>query len=536
MGRKKITIQKIEQKKDRLITFCKRRLGLLKKAAEISILCDVHVFLAFTDLSGSVFQFDSFRDSETTDRRRDMETTLEKIKTGNFVTYNLGQYPFDELKQQQPIHGDSEREEGFKASSDFGYPRAVGGQEGTSEAAQIRYHNPTSISQIKSSLDRVLITSSDHHCTTKFKDEFRQQSNGADQRDFSDELSPSDSATPKLQLFGDAVFPEPMRQDKYLKKVALMNASLENCRTEQALWSFIQSKGEEHEPLQIDGERLKRIRGRLRREFLLQCSRFKISQTRNDQDINELVILFYFIDRYLDLTLNGSSFEQGSYASRILGICSGSVMQALAGNFSFEEALGQEAKGRTKVLAEYFLRRFLDPSFHQFSPPNYMLVNCLCHSIMGYLQSVNLFLSLNGSRSLGSTNFTVDQEQLDHIGHLLDLTLRLFLSKDASSKEHLQTSSHPDFLRHQPDRRPEPSQQPKRDTNCSSCTHHSHPPVPTESGRTSQPPKEPAQASSQSQEQVSGGARIFSGAAAVFGSQKAPPRPQDQQTKIEPDK
>ena len=41
MGRKKILIEPIKDKRLRYITFNKRKAGLLKKAAELSQLCDV---------------------------------------------------------------------------------------------------------------------------------------------------------------------------------------------------------------------------------------------------------------------------------------------------------------------------------------------------------------------------------------------------------------------------------------------------------------------------------------------------------------
>lgn len=43
MGRKKIKIEKITQHKNRQVTFSKRRVGLMKKAMELSILCDCEI-------------------------------------------------------------------------------------------------------------------------------------------------------------------------------------------------------------------------------------------------------------------------------------------------------------------------------------------------------------------------------------------------------------------------------------------------------------------------------------------------------------
>ena len=57
MGRKKITITPIIDEKARNITFNKRKNGLLKKAAELSLLCHLKLFIAFTDLNGNLINF-----------------------------------------------------------------------------------------------------------------------------------------------------------------------------------------------------------------------------------------------------------------------------------------------------------------------------------------------------------------------------------------------------------------------------------------------------------------------------------------------
>jgi hypothetical protein len=48
MGRKKIKIKRIDDDKKRVVTFNKRKNGLLKKAYELAMLCDVHVALLVT--------------------------------------------------------------------------------------------------------------------------------------------------------------------------------------------------------------------------------------------------------------------------------------------------------------------------------------------------------------------------------------------------------------------------------------------------------------------------------------------------------
>ena len=57
MGRVKLQIKKIENTTNRQVTFSKRRNGLIKKAYELSVLCDVDVALIMFSPSGRVSLF-----------------------------------------------------------------------------------------------------------------------------------------------------------------------------------------------------------------------------------------------------------------------------------------------------------------------------------------------------------------------------------------------------------------------------------------------------------------------------------------------
>nr|XP_009795053.1 PREDICTED: agamous-like MADS-box protein AGL27 isoform X2 [Nicotiana sylvestris]XP_016435773.1 PREDICTED: agamous-like MADS-box protein AGL27 isoform X2 [Nicotiana tabacum] len=59
MGRKKVEIKRIEDKSSRQVTFSKRRKGLLKKAKELSILCDADVAVVVFSNRGRLYDFSS---------------------------------------------------------------------------------------------------------------------------------------------------------------------------------------------------------------------------------------------------------------------------------------------------------------------------------------------------------------------------------------------------------------------------------------------------------------------------------------------
>ncbi|TKY59914.1 Agamous MADS-box protein AGL31 [Spatholobus suberectus] len=56
MGKKKVEMKRIENKSTRQITFSKRRSGLMKKARELSILCDAKVALVVFSSTGKLFE------------------------------------------------------------------------------------------------------------------------------------------------------------------------------------------------------------------------------------------------------------------------------------------------------------------------------------------------------------------------------------------------------------------------------------------------------------------------------------------------
>ncbi|RDX94060.1 MADS-box transcription factor 6 [Mucuna pruriens] len=59
MGRGRVVLERIENKINRQVTFSKRRSGLLKKAFELSVLCDAEVGLIIFSSRGKLFQYSS---------------------------------------------------------------------------------------------------------------------------------------------------------------------------------------------------------------------------------------------------------------------------------------------------------------------------------------------------------------------------------------------------------------------------------------------------------------------------------------------
>ncbi|KAK6123952.1 hypothetical protein DH2020_042297 [Rehmannia glutinosa] len=74
-GRGKIEIKRIENTTNRQVTFCKRRNGLLKKAYELSVLCDAEVALIVFSTRGRLY---------------DVKATIERYKKASSDSTNNG--------------------------------------------------------------------------------------------------------------------------------------------------------------------------------------------------------------------------------------------------------------------------------------------------------------------------------------------------------------------------------------------------------------------------------------------------------------
>ncbi|XP_057764226.1 floral homeotic protein AGAMOUS-like isoform X3 [Salvia miltiorrhiza] len=79
-GRGKIAIKRIENTTNRQVTFCKRRNGLLKKAYELSVLCDAEVALVVFSTRGRLYEY----------ANNSVKATIERYKKASSDSSNHG--------------------------------------------------------------------------------------------------------------------------------------------------------------------------------------------------------------------------------------------------------------------------------------------------------------------------------------------------------------------------------------------------------------------------------------------------------------
>ncbi|XP_057469980.1 agamous-like MADS-box protein MADS1 isoform X2 [Actinidia eriantha] len=96
MGRGKIEIKRIENTTNRQVTFCKRRNGLLKKAYELSVLCDAEVALIVFSTRGRLYDVRS-----TIDRYK--KACSDVLNTGSVSESNTQFYQQESNKLRRQI-------------------------------------------------------------------------------------------------------------------------------------------------------------------------------------------------------------------------------------------------------------------------------------------------------------------------------------------------------------------------------------------------------------------------------------------------
>nr|ADD25203.1 AG1-1 [Nymphaea odorata] len=101
MGRGKVEIKRIENTTNRQVTFCKRRSGLLKKAYELSVLCDAEVALIVFSSRGRLYEYANNSVRGTIERYK--KAYAESSSSGAVAETNAQYYQHEAHKLRQQI-------------------------------------------------------------------------------------------------------------------------------------------------------------------------------------------------------------------------------------------------------------------------------------------------------------------------------------------------------------------------------------------------------------------------------------------------
>nr|AOC50669.1 AGAMOUS [Bocconia frutescens] len=109
MGRGKIEIKRIENTTNRQVTFCKRRNGLLKKAYELSVLCDAEVALIVFSNRGRLYEYANNSVKSTIDRYKKTCQDPSNSQCATEANTQFYQQEASKLRQQIGILQNSNR-------------------------------------------------------------------------------------------------------------------------------------------------------------------------------------------------------------------------------------------------------------------------------------------------------------------------------------------------------------------------------------------------------------------------------------------
>nr|AER30448.1 AGAMOUS4 [Passiflora edulis] len=101
LGRGKVEIKRIENTTNRQVTFSKRRNGLLKKAYELSVLCDAEVALIVFSTRGRLYEYSNSSVKSTIERYK--KASADTNTTGSVSEANAQFYQQEAAKLRQQI-------------------------------------------------------------------------------------------------------------------------------------------------------------------------------------------------------------------------------------------------------------------------------------------------------------------------------------------------------------------------------------------------------------------------------------------------
>lgn len=91
MGRKKIQISRITDERNRQVTFNKRKFGVMKKAYELSVLCDCEIALIIFSSSNKLYQYASTDMDKVLLKYTEYNEPHESLTNKNIIEVHLAQ-------------------------------------------------------------------------------------------------------------------------------------------------------------------------------------------------------------------------------------------------------------------------------------------------------------------------------------------------------------------------------------------------------------------------------------------------------------
>ncbi|XP_021285782.1 MADS-box protein CMB1-like [Herrania umbratica] len=147
MGRGRVELKRIENKINRQVTFAKRRNGLLKKAYELSVLCDAEVALIVFSNRGKLYEFCS---------SSSMMKTLEKYQKCSYSTVDTSRSAIETQSSYQEYLKLKARVEVLQRSQ-----RNLLGEDlgplNTKELEELENQLETSLKQIRSTKTQAML-------------------------------------------------------------------------------------------------------------------------------------------------------------------------------------------------------------------------------------------------------------------------------------------------------------------------------------------------------------------------------------------
>ncbi|KAL9170194.1 hypothetical protein ABFS82_04G128500 [Erythranthe guttata] len=128
MGRRKIEIKKIEKKSSLQVTFSKRRIGLFRKASELSVLCGAEIAILVQSPANKIYSYG----------HPSVETLLDRYQTGggggaasSIIPYREdGRSKYDEaVKKLEIVKRSMKQESSSIISSRFWWDEPMEGME-----------------------------------------------------------------------------------------------------------------------------------------------------------------------------------------------------------------------------------------------------------------------------------------------------------------------------------------------------------------------------------------------------------------------